>query len=91
MRYQDFKPLKPTLFEVNMSPGNLEKLSSKINALVGIEYELVMPHSITASYVTVNKIPTKMNEVVDTSKNWKDKIREFFQGGDDVKDRKSVV
>jgi len=31
------------LFEINMSPGNLQKLASEIDARVGMEFEMVVP------------------------------------------------
>ena len=31
------------LFEVNMSPGNLQKLASNINATAGMEFEMIVP------------------------------------------------
>jgi hypothetical protein len=37
------------LFEVKMSPSNLKKLSSEINALVGIEFEMAFPYVEPAS------------------------------------------
>ena len=31
------------LFEINMSPGNLKQLASKIDARVGMEFEMIVP------------------------------------------------
>jgi len=46
MRAKQFVPIveaQQELFEVNMSPGNLKKLASGIDALVGIEFEMLVP------------------------------------------------
>ena len=44
MRYTEFKLLsEQRLDEINMSPASLRQLASKINARVGIEFELVVP------------------------------------------------
>lgn len=46
MRAKDFVPIveaQQELFEVNMSPSNLKKLAGQIDALVGIEFEMIVP------------------------------------------------
>ena len=46
MRAKQFVPIveaQQELFEVNMSPGSLKKLASGIDALVGIEFEMIVP------------------------------------------------
>jgi hypothetical protein len=46
MRAKHFVPIveaQQELFEVNMSPGSLKKLASGIDALVGIEFEMIVP------------------------------------------------
>lgn len=46
MRAKDFVPIveaQQELFEVNMSPGNLKKLAGQTDALVGIEFEMIVP------------------------------------------------
>lgn len=47
MRAKDFVPIveaQQELFEVNMSPGNLKKLAGQTDALVGIEFEMLVPN-----------------------------------------------
>ena len=39
MRYKEIM----TLYEVNMSPGNLTRVSNEVEALVGIEFEMAVP------------------------------------------------
>jgi hypothetical protein len=34
---------EPELNEINMSPGSLEKLSGNINAIAGMEFEMIVP------------------------------------------------
>lgn len=44
MRAKDFLLIEAqNLFEVNMSPSNLKKLAGKIDAKVGIEFEMLVP------------------------------------------------
>ena len=46
MRFNEVKKLikeDVDLFEVNMSPSNLDKLSSQIDALAGMEFEMIVP------------------------------------------------
>ncbi len=46
MRAKQFVPIveaQQELFEVNMSPGNLKKLAGQTDALVGIEFEMIVP------------------------------------------------
>jgi hypothetical protein len=46
MRAKQFVPIveaQQELFEVNMSPGNLKRLAGGIDALVGIEFEMIVP------------------------------------------------
>ena len=44
MRARDFVALnEANLFEVDMSPSNLKRLASRINARVGMEFEMIIP------------------------------------------------
>lgn len=46
MRAKDFVPIveaQQDLFEVKMSPSSLKKLAGQIDALVGIEFEMIVP------------------------------------------------
>lgn len=49
MRFNEVKRLikesqEEDLFEVNMSPSNLEKLANQIDALAGMEFEMIVPN-----------------------------------------------
>ena len=47
MRYTQIKPLaEQTLTEINMSPGGLRKLASRINAKAGMEFEMIVPNAV---------------------------------------------
>lgn len=52
MRYIEIAPIKTDLFELKMSPSSLKKMTSDINALVGIEFELIMPEKDNDDYET---------------------------------------
>lgn len=45
MRYQEIKIIQEDqdLFEINMSPKNLDKLASEIDARAGMEFEMIVP------------------------------------------------
>jgi hypothetical protein len=46
MRFNEVKKLikeDEELFEINMSPSNLDKLTSQIDALAGMEFEMIVP------------------------------------------------
>jgi hypothetical protein len=43
LRARQFAISETELFEINMSPGNLKQLASKIDARVGMEFEMVVP------------------------------------------------
>jgi hypothetical protein len=45
MRYQEIKIVQEDqdLFEINMSPKNLDKLASEIDARAGMEFEMIVP------------------------------------------------
>lgn len=42
MRYREFK-IVPKLLEASMTPGDLKKLTSSINAICGLEFEMIVP------------------------------------------------
>lgn len=44
MRARHFIISEAELFEINMSPGNLKKLASEIDARVGMEFEMIVPN-----------------------------------------------
>ena len=43
MRYREFNLTEDELFELKMSPSNLARMAKDIDALAGLEFELVVP------------------------------------------------
>ena len=67
MRYFEFKKL----FEINMSPGKLAQEANKIDAKVGIEFEMVVPNvdddAVEPEYepdYSNNPAPTRIGDIV---------------------------
>ena len=64
------------LFEINMSPSNLEKLAGEINARAGMEFEMIVPN---AQDEDSEYEPDYDQD--QRSRSWSD-IRDFFYDGD---------
>jgi hypothetical protein len=80
MKYQEIKKIKEDedLFEINMSPGNLNKLASQIDALAGMEFEMIVPN-----VGSVDLEPEyERDEDSDRRARSFDAIEEFFNDGD---------
>ena len=45
MRYREFELTEDELFELNMSPTNLQKMVKDIDARAGMEFELIIPNA----------------------------------------------
>jgi hypothetical protein len=65
------------LFEINMSPSNLEKLAGEINARAGMEFEMIVPN--VQDEDEGNWEPDYDQD--QRSRSWSD-IRDFFYDGD---------
>jgi len=83
MRYKDIKPQitnESDLFEINMSPTNLEKLVSDIDAKVGMEFEMIVPNvgDGNTSYDDVEYEPDYDND--PAPRNISDILDFFFDG-----------
>ncbi len=81
-----FSEIKQSLFEINMSPGNLEKLASTIDAKVGIEFEMIYPITdIGSSEDEDLEIDFSRDEQLLTSEsaNWNRRIMNFFYHNDE--------
>jgi hypothetical protein len=80
MRYKQIKTLtEQTLFEVNMSPGNLRKLASQINARAGMEFEMIVPNVKIDGQEDFESEPDYGDDPRTRSIS---DIREFFHDGD---------
>jgi hypothetical protein len=89
MRAKQFVPIveaQQELFEVNMSPGSLKKLASGIDALVGIEFEMIVPD--VGSVDDDDREPEEDMDYDERADDIDDIVR-FFNDGD-YNDRSSV-
>lgn len=82
MRAKQFVPIVEAiqeLFEVKMSPGNLKKLASQIDAKVGIEFEMIVPD---VGSVDGDESDPEEDMSMDESAVDIDDIIRFFDDGD---------
>jgi len=80
MRYQEIKIIQEDqdLFEIKMSPKNLDKLASQIDALAGMEFEMIVPN-----VDNVDLEPEyERDEDADRRARSFDDVEEFFNDGD---------
>lgn len=73
MRFKEFKNIQ--INEINMAPGNLARAVQGINALAGMEFEMVVPN------VDVNENPSEPDYDADERPSSIDEICEFFDQG----------
>jgi hypothetical protein len=81
MRFKQFKSKslkEDDLFEINMSPKNLRKLASDINARAGVEFEMIVPN-VQGDEDYDNFEP---DYDADTRSRSFSDIRDFFYDGD---------
>jgi len=82
MRYQEFNLTEDELFELKMSPTNLARMAKNIDALAGLEFELVVP-DIEDDYDNVDPEPDyDMDERFPIGAGWRRDVISFFRGGD---------
>lgn len=65
------------LFEINMSPGNLKQLAGKIDARVGMEFEMIVPNVETDD--NAESEPDYAHD--ERVRGW-DSVESFFNDGD---------
>ena len=85
MRAKQFVPIveaQQELFEVNMSPGSLKKLAGDIDALVGIEFEMMVPD--------IGSIEDEDESPGDESAEDIDDICRFFEGDGEWNERSTI-
>ena len=75
------------LFEVRMNPKSLRKEVKKINALAGLEFEMIVPD--VGSFEPPEP-DYQRDEDADTRPDSFDEIESFFLGGDGVNTRRTV-
>jgi hypothetical protein len=82
MRYREFELTEDELFELKMSPTNLSKMAKNIDALAGLEFELVVPF-IEGEQEELDPEPDyDMDERFPTGPGWRREVINFFRGGD---------
>ena len=77
MRARQFIITEAELFEINMSPSNLKKLASEIDARVGMEFEMIVPN--IESDENSESEPDYTND--ERVRGWSS-IEQFFNDGD---------
>jgi len=83
MRYREFELTEDELFELNMSPGNLARMSKNIDARVGMEFELIVPNADTDDEDEFESEPDyDADERFPTGQGWTRDIMDFFRGGE---------
>ena len=84
MRYREFELTEDELFELKMSPTNLSKMAKNIDALAGLEFELVVPDiEGEPDYDNVDPEPDyDMDERFPIGSGWRREVVNFFRGGD---------
>lgn len=84
MRYQDFKLTEDELFELNMSPSNLQRLAADINAQAGMEFEMIIPGASQGDedYEMESEPDYEMDEGFPTGRGYQREVIDFFRGGD---------
>lgn len=85
MRHYEFLS-EDELFEINMSPGNLQKLVKTIpGALVGLEFEMIVPGA------SINDDDDTENDygADERCRSFSD-IESFFEGGEGINHRRDV-
>jgi hypothetical protein len=82
MRYREFELTEDELFELNMSPGNLQKMAANIDARAGMEFELIVPDVENEEQEYDSEPDYEMDESFPTGRGWQRDIIDFFRGGD---------
>lgn len=92
MRYQDFKLTEDELFELNMSPSNLQRMAADINAQAGMEFEMIIPGAADGDedYEMDSEPDYDMDEGFPTGRGWTQEVIDFFRGGDGGTDRSTI-
>jgi len=82
MRYREFELTEDELFELNMSPGNLQKMAANIDARAGMEFELIVPGVENEEEEYDSEPDYEMDESFPTGRGWTRDLIDFFRGGD---------
>ena len=90
MRYKEFELTEDELFELSMSPTNLKKMASNIDARAGMEFELIVP-GVEGDQDDYDVEPDyDMDEGFPTGRGWTREVIDFFMGGDYGNSRSTI-
>lgn len=83
MRFNEVKRLikesqEEDLFEINMSPSNLEKLANQIDAMAGMEFEMIVPNATSGD----DEGELEPNYDEDRRVRSLSEVEDFFYDGD---------
>ena len=91
MRYKEFELTEDELFELNMSPGNLEKMAANIDARAGMEFEMIIPGASAGDDDYYDPEPDyDMDESFPSGRGWHRDVTDFFMGGEFGNSRREV-
>lgn len=91
MRYKDFELTEDELFELNMSPSNLEKMAANIDARAGMEFEMIIPGAASGDDEYDDPEPDyDMDESFPSGRGWHRDVTDFFMGGEFGNSRREV-
>ena len=83
MRLTEFQLTEDELFELNMSPINLQKMAAGIDARAGMEFEMIIPNASSGDYDEYDVEPDySMDDSFPTGRGWHRDVIDFFRGGD---------
>jgi hypothetical protein len=82
MRYREFELTEDELFELKMSPGNLQKMAANIDAQVGMEFELIIPNYYDSDDEIESEPDMDADESFPVGPGWDRDVIAFFTGGD---------
>jgi len=91
VRYKEFELTEDELFELNMSPGNLEKMAANIDARAGMEFEMIIPGASAGDDDYYDPEPDyDMDESFPSGRGWHRDVTDFFMGGEFGNSRREV-
>ena len=91
MRLTEFELTEDELFELSMSPTNLQKMAAQSGAQAGMEFEMIIPGASQDSDDEYDIEPDyDMDERFPTGRGWTREVIDFFMGGDYGSGRSTV-
>ena len=91
MRINEFELTEDELFELKMSPTNLQKMAAGIDARAGMEFEMIIPGANQGDDDDYDLEPDyEMDESFPTGRGWRRDVLDFFMGGEFGSSRREV-